>query len=86
VRLLAFGFLALAALDVAVPFLDRAGLAAAGVACLALSLPPRPRRIRRPAMPAVPARVVELDEEDEPELGATAARVADYLAIAGRST
>ena len=80
-RLLAAGLLLLAAIDVGVPFLDRAGLAAAGVACLALSLPPRPRRIRRPAMPAVPARVVEVDDDDEPELGETAARVANYLAV-----
>lgn len=85
-RLAAAALLLLAALDVGVPFVDRAGLAAAGLACLALSLPPRPRRIRRAAPIAVPPAVVELDDDDEPELGATATRVADYLAIATRST
>lgn len=84
-RLLAFTFLALAALDVAVPFLDRAGLAALGVGCLALSLPPRPRRIRRPAIAHVPPTTVELDDEREDELGSAAARTLDYLAASGRT-
>ena len=85
-RLAAAALLLLAALDVGVPFVDRAGLAAAGLACLALSLPPRPRRIRRAAPIAVPPAVVELDDDADDELGPPAARLSEYLAIAGRST
>lgn len=64
-RLLSFALLAAAGFDLPVPWLDRPGAAAAGVACLALSLPKRPSRLRRPAFRRVEPVTVELPDRDE---------------------
>jgi hypothetical protein len=77
-RWLAFTLFALAALDLGIPGLDRTGLALAGLACLALALPPRPRRIRRPAFLNVPPATIELADEPADELDDLPARIAAY--------
>lgn len=64
-RYLAAALLALAALDLPFPFVDRAGVALLGLACVALALPPRPVALRRPAF--VPPMTRELDDDDEPD-------------------
>jgi len=79
VRYLAATLLLTAALDWPILVLDRVGYAAAGFACLALALQPRPRRIRRAGMPAVPPATVALMDE----LGEPAESLADRLAAYG---
>jgi hypothetical protein len=86
VRGLAFALLTLAAFAIAVPFLDRAGLALLGLACGVASLPPAPRRIRRPAIPFAPPLAVELDDEPEESRPEVVSRISDYLASSGRPT
>lgn len=77
-RAAAFVLLILAALDVGLPFVDRAGIAAAGVACMALALPAPPRRIRRFPSIAVPPTTVELPAELDGRASSLAERLAGY--------
>lgn len=77
-RLLAFILLTWAAFDWPMPLVDRAGLAAAGVACLALALPARSEwgdlarfRRRRDAAP-------EPAEDMPPELTNVLERISAY--------
>lgn len=80
-RYLAFLCFASAAIEWPGWYLDRAGVAAAGLGFLALSLPPRPRRIRRAPSLVAPPVTVEVDDDDDEGLGPTAARVAAHLAV-----
>ena len=50
-RALAASFLLLAAFDLSPVLVDRAGMAALGLACLALALPAKPRRPLRSLYP-----------------------------------
>jgi hypothetical protein len=79
VRLLSFALLLTAAFDWPVPWLDRLGVAAAGLACLALAIAPATPRIRRARRFAVPPKRVALSDELDEQASVLAERLAPYL-------
>lgn len=78
-RVLAFALFSLAAFDWPLPFLDRVGTAALGLAFLALALPAG-GGLRRPARMTIPPKRVQVRDDLADELdGDVLARIAPYL-------
>lgn len=84
-RFLAFLALALAAFDWPPPFLDRAGVAALGLAFLALALGPLVPRVRRSSAIAFPRPDAGLASELD-EQAATLARRLEGYGLGGASS
>lgn len=82
-RLLAFTFLSAAAVNWPGLWLDRAGVALLGVACMALALPARTRRLRRPTLALEEPGERMRDDRAEPDLAGPPARIGEYLSPRG---
>lgn len=77
-RFLSFLALALAAFDWPPPFLDRAGVAALGLAFLALALGPLVPRLRRSPAIAFPRPADDLGDELRESSSVLARRLGEY--------
>jgi hypothetical protein len=79
VRLLAFSLLLTAAFDWPMPWLDRLGVAAAGLACLALAIAPAAPRLRRARPFPIPAKRVAVADAPTEASSSVPDRIAPYL-------